>query len=1029
MAETLFRFASVRSPQLVPAGSNVPVLFSHPELPASSTVLRRSLADARQQGAGRERLRELARDFLRTADAVVAIEDLAFPMAQVDQALVAGAFDHLAPLLGGPLSVVVAGENFRVVRARVADTLLAIAHQPEGVRRGGVTLMRALRVLGAIEALAAGSKAAPRRLLRPVVLLPGDAAPQRASHSVGRPSPAGAGGGSPDAAHNARVRHLRHRLTVLERGVDEAARALRRDRAGAATVDSPVGAPSPPSPVSRTLSPGAMATLSPATRALVESNAASNGVVELIAGWEEELRRIGSELYGGGASLAPSELAPVVESPPAIPPQPPPVPVPGPCAPPQPEPPLPPEPPPESAGAMRPIGIADLMLVEQNLERYEPGEVAHIENVLRGESKERTHRRARRREESTLVETESSVETERELETTDRFELQRESERVMSEDSQLQAGVTSTARYGDWLEVTATGDQAQNHAREDSQRTASTFARDIVNRASRRLRERVRHERQVRAIEEVEETNLHRLSNEGGSEHIVGIYRWVEKVYRARVLQYDARQVIEWVIPEPGALLRHLLGGVNSAAAGDPPELPVLCAGNGTVPLTPAQLTESNYQYWVARLRVPDVTPPPARYRILAAALSESEIKGISTKATSELTLPEGYQALEAHLIRAYGHAGESAQEEPHWLELLGVESPPSEPPTPSLTVFVGRHRIQPGEVAALDGEDQVVPLSIIAANLRAYVANIEVVCERTDRLFAEWQATTFQAIMTTYNERRSAWDAAVTAARGGVGDPIANRGPLRNRELLLSELRRTAITMLTGQHFEHLDATRASGHPFGFPELDLAEADREGRYIQFFEQAFEWAHLTYLLYPYFWARKSEWKTTALLENDDPELGAFLRAGAARVQVPVRPGFEEAVLYFFESGGDIWLGGDPPHLDEELFVSMVDEIKSQQAVATGEAPGRLRLQPGSPVVDGVGTQFESDLADRLLLVHGFEVQVLHRESENRLLLTQPWSGPALESAPFAVGPRVVGPSWLVRVPTSLVVLQTDGALP
>jgi len=71
------------------------------------------------------------------------------------------------------------------------------------------------------------------------------------------------------------------------------------------------------------------------------------------------------------------------------------------------------------------VGVADLLVVKQQIKRYEAGEIAHIENILDGESKLRTHRQLNRTEEviSTLKEQEHEKETE--LQTTERFELNR----------------------------------------------------------------------------------------------------------------------------------------------------------------------------------------------------------------------------------------------------------------------------------------------------------------------------------------------------------------------------------------------------------------------------------------------------------------------------------------------------------------------------------------------------------------------------------------------------------------------------
>jgi len=54
----------------------------------------------------------------------------------------------------------------------------------------------------------------------------------------------------------------------------------------------------------------------------------------------------------------------------------------------------------------------------------------------------------------------------------------------------------------------------------------------------------------------------------------------------------------------------------------------------------------------------------------------------------------------------------------------------------------------------------------------------------------------------------------------------------------------------------------------------------------------------------------------------------------------VHPAYNEAVLHFVETGV-LWNGGTPPHLDDPLFVSIVEELKAQTddldgAVAEGE---------------------------------------------------------------------------------------------
>lgn len=72
------------------------------------------------------------------------------------------------------------------------------------------------------------------------------------------------------------------------------------------------------------------------------------------------------------------------------------------------------------------------------------------------------------------------------------------------------------------------------------------------------------------------------------------------------------------------------------------------------------------------------------------------------------------------------------------------------------------------------------------------------------------------------------------------------------------------------------------------------AYALADGTRIRFFEHAFEWDQMQYVFYPYFWARPGGWADRFHARNMDPFLEEFLKAGYARVVVPVRPGFEAA---------------------------------------------------------------------------------------------------------------------------------------
>ena len=106
-------------------------------------------------------------------------------------------------------------------------------------------------------------------------------------------------------------------------------------------------------------------------------------------------------------------------------------------------------------------------------------------------------------------------------------------------------------------------------------------------------------------------------------------------------------------------------------------------------------------------------------------------------------------------------------------------------------------------------------------------------------------------------------------------------------------------------------------------------------------ENCFEFSLMSYNFYPYFWSRKSEWKTIYRLEDADPIFTQFLQAGYARVIVPVRVGFEKAALRY-AADGTIWEGGDPPSINDPYYVSLIDELEEPVGTAEGD-PWQIRI--------------------------------------------------------------------------------------
>jgi len=165
----------------------------------------------------------------------------------------------------------------------------------------------------------------------------------------------------------------------------------------------------------------------------------------------------------------------------------------------------------------------------------------------------------------------------------------------------------------------------------------------------------------------------------------------------------------------------------------------------------------------------------------------------------------------------------------------------------------------------------------------------------------------------------------------------------------------------------EPIDFALVTARNFGedagvMPVIDADERERRSDEIQFLEQAFEWEHLDAVLYPYYWSRRSTWVTRLLsISGGDAPFREFLRAGAARLRVPVRPGFEHAVNFYMWTGRP-WLGGSAPRIGDDLYVSFIEEKLEQL-----DAPS-VEEEPYAPGADGEPLCWEIEEPTELVMI-------------------------------------------------------------
>jgi len=565
-----------------------------------------------------------------------------------------------------------------------------------------------------------------------------------------------------------------------------------------------------------------------------------------------------------------------------------------------------------SKAVTRPVGVGNLQVVRQELVGYRAGDISHIENVLEGELLRRVTTRDELSELTLTEETTSTQAQERDQQSTDRNELATETQKEAGHQSSTAGAGRSSTEYGRLVENSKTN-----------------FARSVSSRAVESVTQEVRTQRVQRERKRFVERGVHELDNKDGATKVRGIYQWVDKRYSLRVLNYGKRLMYDVVVPEPAAFL------VDALKHSAQPESFQL-----TKPvdpdLSPAQVNPYNYAYYAWQYGVTgSVAPPPDVYTQTVAKAEAIKVTehftsyGVDVNPTFfgafNLRVPEGYKAVSGYVQRLTTEF--LAPEPSRYFEfMIGDRN----------QVLFGTGANDASRSFVMMGESGDVPVTFRTfARIISFSYAVAITCQRTDKAYEQWQLKTHATIMSGYQRQLAEYEdklsryvaaarARLAAAANYAHDPSVER----------QELKKAFTFLLLGEHPGAWPPTPVPAPaPPSLTLPDPVEVREWGAVVAFFERAFEWDNMMFTFYPYYWGRPERWEEMVLTQDTDPEFEAFLKAGAARVVVPVRPGFEAALAHFQETG-DVWMGEEIPDMFGDNYVSIIAEIK-----AANFAPG------------------------------------------------------------------------------------------
>lgn len=286
------------------------------------------------------------------------------------------------------------------------------------------------------------------------------------------------------------------------------------------------------------------------------------------------------------------------------------------------------------------------------------------------------------------------------------------------------------------------------------------------------------------------------------------------------------------------------------------------------------------------------------------------------------------------------------------------------------------------------------------------------------------------------------------------------------------AELKRSAIFMMCGE-FDWPDVMNLKAQPCGLPWPNRKKADKATDAWYFFDRAFNWSLASFTFFDYF--RNPMCKWVDAYEPDEPNFlfKAFLRAGYARVQLPVSPGMEGDVQNYLQTGG-LWglTGTRPANPADPRWISVIEEIKHSYDCfqqdreghaeaypdpVTGAFDSRVRIYTDrywSPLPAPLGSLDQDAInldLDREIFIDGIAYRIvslvadpaspvwdptpgttmswivgLERRFESQPFIDPAATPPLLKPWNYAIGARFVGAPFHFDLPTDLIWIGDQG---
>jgi hypothetical protein len=699
--------------------------------------------------------------------------------------------------------------------------------------------------------------------------------------------------------------------------------------------------------------------------------------------------------------------------------------------------------------------IADLYVVKDEISYYEAGEMSYIENILESEIRERIHRSFEREEINTEHEEETTNFEQKDHQIDERFSLQKEIDKTIEQTISVDAGVTAHQEWGTG-DVTATTNVGFNQSKKDAQKSVQDSAKQVISKSITSLQKKIRDFSSRKLIKEMEEINKHSFGGTTGAiKDISRQFYYVNQVRKGQVYNYGKRSLLDFYLPEPSELYKRL---IEKRFSQKKPEKPCITIG---------EISADKYLEYIKCYGLKDIEfPPKEKIDVKGRMNGRPEpkdkigIPGYKVERTGQyddngsISIPEGYESISLDsYINAlrwndnynppgtsqdiFGGVSLTASINGHMVEYYPNPSGTHDNPIPTTNISL----VNCPEV---EGTPAII---LKTWDVTEYDITFTLHCKLKAETLLKWQLPIYFKIMEAYEKELAAYNEAL-AEFERTKQIKYKQNPFILLQDIQEQLKQAAISYISCQFFDDMNAMKHKVKDCGLPQFDIPEAKKEGEFVRFFEQAFEWKFMNFMLYPYFWSRKCTWEDKMNEEADNMLFQRFLKAGYARVSVSVRRGFEGHVDYFLATR-KIWGSTGIPPIAGPAFVPIYQEIKEDKENFNVDKVGStidvvnlsrdITVNGTDEYYDIVQAVEDAKIAldiDREIFINCKQYRIV-KIIENPLslptvhtswiiTLDRPYEGADAQNLPWSTGAKFVGAPWEFKVPTRLVWLRSEG---